>query len=310
MIRPIVVLGGYGRLGRACVLELAAQTNAPLRIAGRNAQRAESLALSRGERATQCYADAGDPRVLLRALEGAAAVVACTGGNPLVALHSALELRVPFVGVSPLPLDARSRRHVAEVAWLAQVPVVVHAGAVPGIPGILAEALVRRLPAISRLRIASTGGATEPARPEAGGLARRWPERWHFAHPIGARAVVPALSADLDGFAESHCVAELEYLEPPIRGLARTVSRLVARGAGAGFAVAARATPPGDGPAVELEVTAADALSAAAALVGALGAALLVRRVPAGLSSLREALSPTLALGALEKRGARIRVAG
>jgi hypothetical protein len=290
------------------VLELAAQTNAPLRIAGRNAQRAQSLALSLGERATPCYADAADPRVLARALEGAAAVVACTGGEPLVALQSALELRVPFVGVSPLPLEARSRRHVAELAWLAQIPVVLHAGAVPGIPGILAESLVRRLPAIERLRIASTGAAAESPRPEASGLARRWPERWHFADPIGARAVVPAISADLDRFAESHCVAELEYLEPPTRGIARTVSRLVARGAGAGFAVAARATPPGDGPTVELEVTAPDAISAAAALIGALGAAILERAVPAGLSQLREALSPTLALVALEKRGARIRV--
>ena len=165
---------------------------------------------------------------------------------------------------------------------------------------------MRRLPAIARLRIASTGSAAETAPGDPSGRARlagagasptRRPAR-------GGRAS----SADLDGFAESHCVAELEYLEPPTRGLARTVSRLVARGAGAGFAVAARATPPGDGPAVELEVTAPDAISAAAALVGALCAGMLERGVPAGLSNLREALSPTLALAALEKRGARIRI--
>ena len=303
----IAVLGGYGRLGRACVLELAAQTHAPLVVAGRNAQRAESLALSLGERARASYADAADPRVLARVLEGASAVVACQSGDVLAALQCALELRVPFVGVSAVPLDPRSRRHVAELAWRAQVPVVLHAGAVPGISGILAESLVRRLPAIAALRIASTGsGAAAPAD-DGGAPARRWPERWTFAEPIGARAVVPALSADLDGFAEAHCVAELEYLEPPARGIARTVGRLVARRAGAGFAVAARATPPGDGPPVVVEVGATEPIAPAAALVGALCAALLERRLPAGLSTPREALSPTAALGALEKRGARVR---
>ena len=319
-MRPIVVLGGYGRLGRACVLELAAQTNAPLRVAGRNSQRAESLALSLGERAAPCYADAADPRILARALEGAAAVVACCGGDQLVALQSALELRVPFIGLSPLPLDPRSARHLGELAWRAQVPVVLHAGAVPGLPGILAESLVRRLPAIEKLRIASTGAfnETETARrdqraaAEAAALptVRRLPERWYFADPIGARALAPAACADLLGFAESHCVGALEYLEPPTRGLARSVAKLVARGAGAGFAVAARATPVGDGAAVEVELTAPDPIAVAAALAGALAAAILERRVPAGLSAPRDALGPAAALTALEKRGARIRIGG
>src|SRR5258705_5965320 len=152
-MRPIVVLGGYGRLGRACALELAVQTQAPLRIAGRNAQRAESLALSLGERAPPCYADAADPRLLGRALEGAAAVVACCGGDQLLALQSALQLRVPFIGLSPLPLDPRSARHLGELARRAQGPVVLYAGAVPRIPRILAESLVPRLAAVETLPV-------------------------------------------------------------------------------------------------------------------------------------------------------------
>ena len=114
--------------------------------------------------------------------------------------------------------------------------------------GILAESLVRRLPAIEKLRIASTGAFTETetarrdqrAAAEAAAVsgARRLPERWRFADPIGARALAPAASADLEGFAESHCVGALEYLEPPTRGLARGVAQLVAPGAGSGFAVA------------------------------------------------------------------------
>jgi hypothetical protein len=300
-----------------------ARTRAPLRIAGRNAQRAQSLALSVGERASASYSDAQDARVLARTLEGAAAVVACCGGDLLAPLQCALELRVPFVGLSPVPLEPRNRSHLAELAWKAQVPVVLHAGALPGVPGLLAESLVRRVSSIRSLRIASTGPfiATETARRDQRALrmtlsgseprrARRLPELWRFSDPVGRRAVSSAPCADLAGFAEMHCVEELAYLEPPEGALARVVARVVARAPQAGFAVAARAYTAADRsePAAEIEVSTPDILALAAALVGALTAALLEGRVPAGLSNAREALSPAVVLGELEKRGARIRI--
>jgi len=322
-MRPIVVLGGYGRVGRHCVSELVARSRAPLRIAGRNAQRAESLALSIGERASATYTDAQDPRVLARTLEGAAAVVACCGGDLLAALSCALELRVPFVGLSPVPLEPRNRTHLAELAWKAQVPIVLHAGALPGVPGLLAESLVRRVSSIRSLRIASTGPfvATETAqrdqRAQRLALAgtdsrrgRRLPELWRFSDPVGRRAVAGATCADLTGFAEMHCVEELAYLEPREGALARAVARVVARSPGSGFAVGARAYTEASGPepAAEIEVSTPDILALAAAVAGTLAAALVEGRVPAGLSTAREVLSPAVVLGELEKRGARIRL--
>ena len=305
-MRPVVVLGGYGRLGRACVSEILARTRAPVRIAGRNAQRGESLALALGERTAAGYADAADPRVLARVLDGAAAVVACCGGDLLVALQTALELRVPFVGVSPLALEPRNERRVAELAWQAQVPVVLHAGAVPGIPGLLAESLVRRVPSIGRLELASTGPF---AGSETAARARSWPELWRFGDPIGRVAVASASSADLAGFAAKHLVGALRYLEPGTGALGRVIGRMVGAGARSGFAVGARAfaTAEARDPTAEVELVAADPIGPAAALVGALVAALLDGRVAAGLSLAREALSPAAALGELEKRGARIR---
>ena len=321
-MRPVVVLGGYGRLGRACVSEILARTRAPVRIAGRNAQRGESLALALGERTAAGYADAADPRVLARVLDGAAAVVACCGGDLLVALQTALELRVPFVGVSPLALEPRNERRVAGLAWQAQVPVVLHAGAVPGIPGLLAESLVRRVPSIGRLELASTGPfagsetaardqlrARERSRLDASQRARSWPELWRFGDPIGRVAVASASSADLAGFAAKHLVGALRYLEPGTGALGRVIGRMVGAGARSGFAVGARAfaTAEARDPTAEVELVAADPIVPAAALVGALVAALLDGRVAAGLSLAREALSPAAALGELEKRGARIR---
>ena len=316
---PVVVLGGYGRIGRLCVQELVARTRAVIRVAGRNAQRAESVALSFGERASAGYADASEPRVIARVLEGAAAVVACCGGDSFRALQAALELRVPFVGVSPIPLPSRSRAHVAELAWKAQVPVVLHAGALPGIPGILAESLVRRVASMQRLEVASTGPFldTEAARRDQAearasevGRARRLPELWRFSEPVGRRALGRSGCADLAGFAESHLVGELRYLEPRDGAIARAISRVVS--SGQGFAVAARAYAEADArePLAGIEIVAADALTPAATLAGALVAAILEGKVPAGLSSPREVMAPAVALGELEKRGARVRIQG
>lgn len=304
--------------------ELASLSRAPLVVAGRSLQRAESLALSFGERARGVYANALDARTLARVVEGAGLLVACCGGDQIVALQVALELRVPFIGVSPLRIEARSRALVAEQAWRAQVPVVLSAGAVPGMPGIAAELLVRQLPAIRQLRIASTGAwvETETARRDSrlasvalgedsgtGALRRRIPELWRFAEPIGMRPVVPSSSADLDGFCESHCVETLSYLEPPRGVLGRSLGRLVSRQAEPGFALAAIASSdpePGAKATVAIELFAPNVLIPAAALVGALGVHILDGRVPAGLSTPREVLRPAVALLALEKRGVRV----
>jgi hypothetical protein len=272
------------------------------------------------------YANAHDPRTLARALEGAGAVVSCCGGDQLVALQTALELRVPFVGLSPVGLEPRSRAHLAELAWRAQVPVVLWAGALPGLPGILAEALVRKLPAIRRLRIASTGryAETETARRDVrpatppGDVSRRealrrlLPELWRFAEPIGACPVVPSWSPDLEGFVESHCVETLDYLEPPRGVLGRSLRLLVARQPGAGFGLAATAScadDPAAPPTAGIALFAHSALVAASALASVLTTAILDGAVPAGLSTAREALHPALALGELEKAGVRISAA-
>ncbi len=323
-MRAVVILGGYGQLGRLCVHELAGRTRAPLVVAGRSLQRAESLALAFGDRARGVYANAHDTRTLARALEGAAALVACCGGDQLVALQTALELRVPFVGLSPVWLEARSRARLAELAWRAQVPVVLSAGALPGLPGILAEALVRQLPAIRHLRIASTGAWAEsetarhdvtrsptPARDAStrGALRRLLPELWRFAAPIGMRPVMPASSPDLEDFAERHCVETLSYLAPPPGLISRSLTRLVARQSDTAFGLAATAAcdpDPAAPPTAGIELYAPNILTPAAAIAAVLTVAILEGRVPAGLSTPREVLHPAAALGELEKRGVRI----
>ena len=139
-------------------------------------------------------------------------------------------------------------------------------------------------------------------------MRRLVPELWRFGEPIGTRPVAASWSPDLDGFAESHCVESLEYLEPP-RGLLAGPLRLLARQPAAGFALSARASCDPDPAApsdTEIALFAHSVLVAAAALASAIATAILAGAVPAGLSSAREALHPAAALAELEKRGVRV----
>jgi NAD(P)-dependent dehydrogenase (short-subunit alcohol dehydrogenase family) len=320
----VLVVGGYGVVGLACVQELADTTEVRIALAGRSVQRAEQAAMAFGENVQGIYADASDARTLRSLLPGAAVLVCCSGSEELPAVDAALECRVPFVGLSPVLLDAGVAANLGERAWAAQVPLVVGAGAVPGIPGVLAEYLVRRLPEIDRLCIATTGPwrgtetarkALTKARPESRtvlrlsppGVRGPVPRRWRFPEPVGTWPVAPVPAIELDGFADSHCVDTLEYLEPQTGPLARTALRVFGRRAEpAGFASVAQAHASDEREA-RIEVEGSSVVAAAAAAVGILVRALLAGRVPAGLFRQGDALNPSVFLEELEKRELRVR---
>ena len=308
------MLGGYGHLGRRCVRELVQRTGAHLVVAGRNVQRADAVAVGFGERLRSAYCDASDMRTLRRTIEGAAAVVACCGGELTSAISAALSTRVPFVGLSALPLDERSRDILAETAWKAQVPVVLQAGAVPGLPGVLAESLVRRFSSIRELRIASTGPwqQTETTRSAArrgrATTARALPVRFRFPPPLGRRWLGVSESLDLEGFAEAHCVERLVYLEPYPWLPARLLELITGTKTRGPFVVSAEARV-GAGhhePEARIDVSCSDAPAAACAVAGSLVEAILARELPSGLLTPREARPPARILRDLEKSGARI----
>ena len=321
----VLVVGGYGIVGLACVRELTETAEVRIALAGRSVQRAEQAAMAFGENVQGVYADAADPRTLRSLLPGAEVFVCCPGSGGLAALDAALECRVPFVGRPTELLDPSVTTNLAERAWTAQVPVVLGAGAVPGIPGVLAEYLVRRLPEIDRLSIATTGPwrGTETARQAVEqahqdrrastrssppGARSAPPRRWRFPEPVGTWPVglIPAI--ELDGFADSHCVGSLEYLELETGPLARTALRLLGRRSEPSEFVAVAAAHSSDQREARVEVEASSVIQAAAAAVGTIVRALLGGRVPAGLLTQREALNPGLFLEELDKRGLRVRL--
>jgi hypothetical protein len=318
-VGAVVVLGGYGQLGRRCVQAIAGQGRAPVVIAGRNIQRAEALALRLEGRAAHAYADASNPRTLARAIEGASALVLCCGGELRGAIDLALEMRVPVLSPAPAPPSRAARERLAESAWKAQVPLVACAGALPGLPGVLCEVLVRRFPAIEELHVSATGRWTR-SETAARDVLERAPRparrrerlaRWLPRHCAlgGARlALHPGSSPDLDGFAQAHCVGRLSYLEPLPWRLGARLDRLLSRGPRPVFALAAEARvgtrvhPAG----CRIELQAGDPLLPATSVIASLVGAALARELPAGLLTPREARSPALLLADLDKQGVRV----
>ena len=323
----VIVVGGYGHLGSRCVNELVETTLAEVVVAGRSAQLAERLALGYGDRVRSAYADASDTRTLHPVIPGADCLVLCSGPDCLPALEIALEARVPCIAAGPIGLERTSRRILSERAWSAQVPIILEAGAVPGLAGVAAEQLVRSLPEIESLRIASTGpwvrtrasrSSIEAAR-EALGRARQYRDggwfpaargrriRLDVPGPLERQRLRPIPAPELDGFPETHCVGSLVYLEPTRGPLERAMEWVAGAHPPSSFLLRAEATGPAQ-KAAFVQIEAADPSQAAAASLGTLVQAALSGRIAAGVSAPSEALNPAAHLSELEKRGLRVTV--
>lgn len=316
-MREVVVLGGYGRLGSACVEELLAATDCRIVIAGPSVQRAERAALGHGRRARGAYANAADPRAVEDAIGGAAAVVSCASSPPLAALDFAIETRVPFVSLTPVAFGSASMATLGERAWESQTPVVVHAGAVPGLPCTAADLLVRRFDRVQTLRIASTGvaGGPDPLSlatlrelVDAGDLRalRDWRPPTRFRFPGGTRLVRERPSADLAGFAATHTVDSVHYYEPDSGLLGAAAARLLGWRPARTFTLVAEAWASEREPLGRVVVRARSPWNAAAIAAAEVVCGMLARTVPAGLLLPHEAVGPDALFGRLEKRGARV----
>jgi len=325
-VQEVLVLGGYGRLGGLCVHELLETTRTRIVIAGPSVQRAERAALSHGIRVSGAYANASDQRTLQERIPAADAVIACSTDAPLAALECALEARVPFISLTPIELAANARARLAERAWEAQTPIILDAGASPGLPGIAAELLVRRFEALHELRIICTGRPETAAseqeawklraqelRLSLGTLTRLGvPLTAELGAPIGRRMLVRAQTPDLEGFAAAHCVSRVVYLEPEAGLLGLGLDRMLNQDPISSFALIGEAIAERRDakPAARIAIRAPDAVMAAAAVAGALTRAVLAGKTPAGLLAPREALNPGTMLDLLGKRGLTIDTEG
>jgi len=215
----IVVFGGYGTFGAHAARALAA-SGVPVRIAGRDADKAARFAAALGPEHEGIAADANDAASCARALAGARVAVHCAG--PFSTATLALPEACFAAGVHHVDIsdDRDWFRRLAALGPRFRdrgLAAVAGASSLPGISGALAQIASRRLPSVERTRVTLFIGNRNPkgaaaVRSAAGQLGSAFPapqgmlrgfqgrETVHLPPPFGRRAVYDWNSPELDLF--------------------------------------------------------------------------------------------------------------
>jgi hypothetical protein len=188
-MRTVLVLGGYGAVGRAAASALSGYPDTRVIVAGRNPNRAGPIPAT-----TPMRVDATDPEELGAALEGVSAVLMCAESDNAGVARACLERGIGYVDVSA------SHRLLAAIedldgparSWGATG--VLSVGLAPGVTNLLGRICAERSPG-TELSIGVLLGSGERHGPAAvawtldglGVLDGEWPMM--FPAPHGTRTV-------------------------------------------------------------------------------------------------------------------------
>jgi hypothetical protein len=244
----IAVFGGYGTFGAHASRALAA-AGIPLRVAGRDGERARTFAAGLGDRHEGVAADAGDPASCAHALAGVRVAVSCAG--PFSALGMALPESCLTAGVHYVDIADDRAWHSRLRSWDSRfrersLTAALGCSSLPGISGALAVLAAKRLLAVEKARITLFIGnrnskgdaAVRSAAAQLGkifpapqgllrGLAGR--EIVDLPPPFGARAVHDWESPELDLFPVLLGAKEVRVKVGFESGLANTSAAVLAR---------------------------------------------------------------------------------
>jgi hypothetical protein len=185
----ILILGGYGAVGREAAAALATRRTATVLVAGRNPGKAIPIPGT-----TAVRVDATDPAALAEALEGVNAVLMCTeSGNAQVA-SSCLRRGIHYLDVTASHHLHQQIEDLDPIAKQNGATAVLSVGLVPGVTNLLARHCVAQSSA-THVRIGVLLGSGDQHGPAAldwtldglGRLDGSWPMR--FPAPHGTRTV-------------------------------------------------------------------------------------------------------------------------
>ncbi|SEH02156.1 Saccharopine dehydrogenase NADP binding domain-containing protein [Nonomuraea solani] len=188
-LNAVLILGGYGAVGREAAMALTGYPGTKVIVAGRDPARARPIAGT-----TTMRVDAADPDDLAQALDGVTTVLMCAEIDNARVARACLERGVNYVDVSASHdlladienLDDLARDHGATAA--------LSVGLVPGITNLLARVCAERSPG-TEVRVGVLLGSGERHGPAAvawtldglGALEGSW--TMGFPAPYGTRTV-------------------------------------------------------------------------------------------------------------------------
>lgn len=174
--KPVIVMGGNGRVGREVVSYLLRHTSQPLIVASRSGLLDN---VPKNPRVSSLALNAFEPDSLRDGLRGAALVIACIGPSGLVGdrvARACCDIGVPLIdagGYDPLltALQLHQRSNPVEV------PLIISVGLMPGLTGLFPKYVVEQ-----------TADGQTPERLDMYCVARdawTYNSAWDIVHSLG-----------------------------------------------------------------------------------------------------------------------------
>lgn len=147
----IVVLGGYGAVGRAAAARLHRWFPGRVVIAGRDGRRAAAAAREIADTVRAREVDVGDEPAVARAIDGAGVAVVCVEHANVTVARACLERGVNVLDVTATADLVTGIERLHGVAVGCGATGLVSVGLAPGVSNLLARACLRLQPTSSRV---------------------------------------------------------------------------------------------------------------------------------------------------------------
>lgn len=147
----ILLVGGYGVVGRRIAAHLARWQPHRLVIAGRDPHKAAALCADLGRHVRSRHLDLDRPASLKTALEGIGTVVACVAQAEDHLIRAVLERGLAYTDLAPRLALRSGNDAMADQARATGARILLGAGLSPGISNVMAGMLAARLGQIDRI---------------------------------------------------------------------------------------------------------------------------------------------------------------
>jgi len=156
LTRPtgILVVGGYGVVGRRIAAHLAAEFPGRVLIAGRDEQRAAAVSVEIGEGTKPRVVDVNDPPTIERALDGVGTVISCVAQREMHLLRASIGHGLAYTDVAPRLAFWEGAGKLSHEARKTGARIVLGAGLSPGISNMMARQLAEAIGQIERIETA------------------------------------------------------------------------------------------------------------------------------------------------------------
>jgi saccharopine dehydrogenase (NAD+, L-lysine-forming) len=141
----ILIVGGYGVVGRRIAADLARDYPGAVIVAGRNLEQAQALAISFDTGVRARCVDAHQPASIEAALDGVETVMSCIDQAEPYLLDAAIRRGLAYTDLTPHLMTRRPTDATRESAMRSGARIVLGAGLAPGISSVLARAAADRL---------------------------------------------------------------------------------------------------------------------------------------------------------------------